>query len=188
MIANQLKHLSYDLMDIQIKKEQQAGVSTLIQNKRNGDEFIMSSKDFLNNNFYCLAQKYYISNFIEKSSDSLTMTFENNFNNIVIELLNQNDIKKQIDECFLKKYQEFEEKMKNINTKITLNPNSFKDNKANSNSNNNNFQIISDFSINNSKNFLSDINSVTTIPLPMNKSNSRSFGSNSSNLKHNKKY
>ena len=81
----------------------------------------------MNNNFNCLAQKYYIAKFIEKSSDSLTKTFEYNFNNIVLNLLKQNDIKKLIDECFLKKYQEFEEKMKRINITIISNQNTFKE-------------------------------------------------------------
>ena len=203
MISNELKSLAYDLLDIQSIKEQQAGKSTLIQNKRNGKEFIISIQDFLNNNFNCLAQKYYIAKFMEKTSDSLTKTFEEILNNITSDLLKQNDIKKLIDECFLKKYQEFEEKMTKINTKIVLRQNTLKDNVSNNNSNYPNFQknskltnntpknILSDkqsITTNTPKNILSDIQSVTTIPLPMNKDNSSPFSSSNNHQKSNKKY
>ena len=203
MISNELKSLAYDLLDIQSIKEQQAGKSTLIQNKRNGKEFIISIQDFLNNNFNCLAQKYYIAKFMEKTSDSLTKTFEDILNNITSDLLKQNDIKKLIDECFLKKYQEFEEKMTKINTKIVLRQNTLKDSVSNNNSNYPKFQknsnltnntpknILSDkqsITTNTPKNILSDIQSVTTIPLPMNKDNSSPFSSSNNHQKSNKKY
>ena len=109
-ISNELNNLAFKLLNIQAKKEQELGQPTLMQNKRNGDEFIACNKTFFYDNFYCLAQKYYIGNFITYSCESLTNLFEDSFNKITLNLLNKDEIKILIINCFLKKYHEFEEK------------------------------------------------------------------------------
>ena len=143
--------------------EKEKKMSTLIENKRDAEDFIACNQQFFYDNFYCLAQKYFIGNFILNVCEPLTNTFENNFNQIVTQLLNQKEIKLNIDMCFLKKYQEFEVKLKSINAVM-----------KNSKSSKSSTQKGSNFSSQSesiSQNPLSDIKSVATVNLSSNKNN-----------------
>ena len=158
----------------------------------------------MNYNFYCLAQKCYISNYIQYYCEPLAKTFEDSLNNVTDELLQQNDIKNLIHKCFLKKYNEFEGRMQKINNKITISDKSNNDisNISNSNyiinvppRNNNNYNAQPSFqqqnfynkNANNIKD-LSEIESVTTIQLPfkdLNSNNSVNSSSRKSNSSKN---
>ena len=137
-------------------------------------------------NFYCLAQKYYIGNYIQYACESLAKTFEDSLNNVTKELLKQKDITILIHKCFLKKYNEFEERMQTINNKKALSKNLIDDSSYTSGSKNiievpyrNNKNINQNYqqqptfnrNANNIKD-LSDIESVTTIQLPFKDTNS----------------
>ena len=145
----------------------------------------------MNYNFYCLAQKYYIGNYIQYACESLAKTFEDSLNNVTNELLQQKDIKILIHKCFLKKYNEFEERMQTINNKITLSKNLIDDSSYTSGSKNiinninQNYQQQPTFNkkANNIKD-LSEIESVTTIQLPFKDTNSN-HSINSSSKKSN---
>ena len=116
IIENELTQLAFDLLDIQATKELELGRPTLMQNKRNAKNFINDSNEFLNNNYYCLAQMYYIGKFIEIYSESLSKIFEDYFNNIISQLMKKSEIRALIDSCFLKKFQEFEERITRLNS------------------------------------------------------------------------
>ena len=177
LISNELNNFAFKFLNIQAKKEQELGRPTLMHNKRNADDFIVCIKQYLYDNFYCLAQKYYIGNFITYTSESLTKTFEDSFNQIICDLLNRNEVKILIDDCFLKKYHQFEERIiKSQN--VLLNQNQFMASPhvstKHSVENKNIYPQFSsmtgriDLSSNISsikKNPYSDINSVTTIDL-----------------------
>ena len=179
-----LKSLAFEFLNIQAIKEQEFRMPTLNENKRNVSNFRASNDEFLNYNFYCLAQKYYINNYIQYSCQPLAKTFEDSLNNLIYELLQQNDINNLIHKCFLKKYNEFEGRMKKINNKLTISEKSNSDYSYNSNSyniinnppiNNNNYNAQPNFqqqnyynkNSNNIKD-LSEIESVNTIQLPFN--------------------
>ena len=187
IIDNEITQLAYDLLNIQAIKEQELGRPTLMQNKRNVKNFINDSNEFLNDNYYCIAQIYYIGKFIEIYSESLSKIFEDYFNNIISQLMKKNEIRALIDSCFLKKFQEFEERITTLNSqrfkeislissshskKYEKKPKSIdvhkellrKDSKSTSSySQNKSSSAIS------SSNPLSDLTSVVTVPLPQNK-------------------
>ena len=160
-ISNELNNLAFKLLNIQAKKEQELGQPTLMQNKRNGDEFIACNKTFFYDNFYCLAQKYYIGNFITYSCESLTNLFEDSFNRLIGDLLNKDEIKILINNCFLKKYHEFEEKIKTQNNLLLI-PNNLKASTQFYTNLNGSIDLSSNSTKNNP---YSDIKSVSTIPL-----------------------
>ena len=163
IISNELNNLAFKLLNIQAKLEKEKKMSTLIENKRDADDFISCNKQFFYDNFYFLAQKYFIGNFITTVCEPLSKTFEDNFNQIVIQLLNQKEIRVNIDKCFWKKYLEFEEKLKGLNSKLPrTNTFSQKESKSSSQTNSN------------SSNILSGIKSVMTVNLSKNSSNGSS--------------
>ena len=160
IISNELNTLAFKLLNIQSKMEKEKRMSTLIENKRDADDFIACNKQFFYDNYFFLAQKHFIGNFIINVCEPLTKTFENNFNQIVMQLLNQKEVRVNIDKCFYKKYQEFEEKLKKINSKMTRsNTSTQKESKSSSNQSNSKFV-----------NPLSDIRSVMTVNLSKNNS------------------
>ena len=173
IIANELNNLAFKLLNIQSKIEKQQRMSTLIENKRDADDFIACNKQFFYDNFYCLAQKYFIGNFITNACEPLAKTFESNFNQIATQLLSQKEIRVNIDKCFWKKYQEFEEKLKGLNSKLP----SSKDSNSNSTQKESQSSNQSSSSISNP---LSGINSLKTFYL------SKENSSGTSNH-HNKK-
>ena len=160
-ISNGLNNLAFKLLNIQAKKEQELGQPTLMQNKRNGDDFIASNKTFFYDKFYCLAQKYYIWNFITYSCESMTNLFEDSFNRIIRDFLNNDEIKNLINNCFLKKYHEFEEKIKTQNNLLLI-PNNLKASTQFYTNLNGSIDLSSNSTKNNP---YSDIKSVSTIPL-----------------------
>ena len=116
IIEQELSQLAFNLLDIQATKELEMNKPTLMQNKRKVKNFISDSNEFLNNNYYCMAQKFYIGKFIEVYSESLSKIFMDYFNSVIDKLLKKNEIKTLIDSCFLKKFQEFEERITSLNS------------------------------------------------------------------------
>ena len=118
IIANELNTLAFKLLNIQSKTEKAQRMSTLIENKRDADDFIACNKQFFYDNFYFLAQRCFIGYFITNACEPLTKAFESNFNQIATQLLSQKEIRVNIDKCFWEKYKEFEEKLKGLNSKL----------------------------------------------------------------------
>ena len=118
IIANELNTLAFKLLNIQSKTEKAQRMSTLIENKRDADDFIACNKQFFYDNFYFLAQRCFIGYFITNACEPLSKAFESNFNQIATQLLSQKEIRVNIDKCFWKKYKEFEEKLKGLNSKL----------------------------------------------------------------------
>ena len=118
IIANELNTLAFKLLNIQSKTEKAQRMSTLIENKRDADDFIACNKQFFYDNFYFLAQRCFIGYFITNACEPLTKAFESNFNQIATQLLSQKEIRVNIDKCFWEKYKEFEGKLKGLNSKL----------------------------------------------------------------------
>ena len=118
IIANELNTLAFKLLNIQSKTEKAQRMSTLIENKRDADDFIACNKQFFYDNFYFLAQRCFIGYFITNACEPLSKAFESNFNQIATQLLSQKEIRVNIDKCFWEKYKEFEEKLKGLNSKL----------------------------------------------------------------------
>lgn len=154
IISNELNTLAFKLLNIQAKIEKEQRMSTLLENKRDVDDFIACNRQFFKDNFYCLAQKHFIGNFIINACEPLTKIFEDNFNQIVSQLLNLKEIRIKIDKCFWTKYLEFEGKLKRVSSVL-------KNSKISNSSTQKNSSSITSES--NSHNPYSDIKSVTTV-------------------------
>ena len=157
IISNELNTLAFKLLNIQAKIEKEQKMSTLLENKRDADDFIACNKQFFKDNFYCLAQKHFIGNFITNACEPLSKSFEDNFNQIVSQLLNTKEIRVKIDKCFWTKYQEFEEKLKKLSSILK--------NSKMSNHSTQKGSSFSNTSDSNAQNPYSDIKSVTTVML-----------------------
>ncbi len=116
LIENDLSNLAYDFLDIQAKKEKETKKNILNENRRTHKDFIETTKNFLEKNFnyngqllyiiYLINQKYFIQN------------LKDNLNGLTEKLLEQNDIKKLISDCFIKKFEQFENKIKENKDKL----------------------------------------------------------------------
>jgi hypothetical protein len=82
---------------VQKKKK---GISTLIQNKRDLEDFNKHNSIFLTDNFSNLAQKYYVFFILQKSCLNVSELFERQLNNIVQEILENPNIKNKITSLF----------------------------------------------------------------------------------------
>ena len=116
LIENDLSNLAYDFLDIQAKKEKETKKNILNENRRTHKDFIETTKNFLEKNFnyngqllyiiYLINQKYFIQN------------LKDNLNGLTEKLLEQNDIKKLISDCFIKKFKQFENKISENKDKL----------------------------------------------------------------------
>ena len=108
IILRDLMDLSTKFLDYQAVKEIDNQTNINIKNKRCLNDFVNSSSNFLNKNFYYLAQKYYIKHVIIVYLKKLSNSFEDNLNTIIDNLLIQDYSQNLISDCFLKKFEEFE--------------------------------------------------------------------------------
>ena len=144
IILRDLMDLSTKFLDYQAVKEIDNQTNINIKNKRCLNDFVNSSSNFLNDNFYYLAQKYYIRHVILNYLRKFSISFEQNLNKKLDNLFVQKDIQDLISECFLKKFEEFEN---NINNELLLmnNENNTNNNLNNQTNNNNNANIDNNY-------------------------------------------
>ena len=107
------ENLSIKLLDLQAKVEKNNDGNLFIKNRRNLDDFRKSTVKFLEDNFYCTAQKHYVNYIFQNITNNLTGAFEKALNNIIMNLIQRNDIIEQIGKCFIKKFDDFESRIKN---------------------------------------------------------------------------
>ena len=108
IINPDLMEFSIKFLDFQVIKEKDNNININIKNKRCLNDFVNSTSNFLYNNFFYLAQKYYIKCAIQFYLNKLSNSFEDNLNEILNNLLNQDYSQNLISDCFLKKFEEFE--------------------------------------------------------------------------------
>ena len=114
IIGDDKEKLSIELLDLQAKTEKEKNNNILIKNKRAIDYFIKTTSKFLEDNYYCLTQKLYISFIIKNIANNLSISFENHLNNLIQNMINDNDIIENISKCFFQKFDDFEAKIKNL--------------------------------------------------------------------------
>ena len=126
IIKDDVPKLAYDFLDYQAIKEKETSKNILTHNKRTHKDFIDTTKNFLENNFNYISQILYIKNLITQNYfiDDLKEYLQTIANNI----LDKNDIKELISDCFLKKFKLFEDEIKNkmpelMNKDIDINSN-----------------------------------------------------------------
>ena len=110
IIKNDLKRIAYDFLDCQAIKEKETEKNILNHNRRTHKDFIETSKNFLINNFNYKAQILFIKYLINQNY--FINDIKKNLDIIIENILAQNDIKKLISKCFLKKFEQFENEIK----------------------------------------------------------------------------
>ena len=88
-------------------------MSTLIQNKRDLDDFVKYNSKFLSDNFIFLAQKYYIEFILKKSCIEFSSLLEQQLNLLISQILKHPNIGNKISYLFQQRFKEFEEKIVN---------------------------------------------------------------------------
>ena len=115
-----LKSFSVDFLDYQVEIQKQKNKEIKLMNKKTIKEFSETTSNFLNQNFYYLAQVYYIYNIIPQYYPNLAKCFERTINNLTRILLNNSRIKERINECFVNKFKQFQKRVyKFYNNEIT---------------------------------------------------------------------
>ena len=160
VVSKELYNLSINGLIIQASIEKKKGMSTLIQNKRDLEDFSKQNSKFLSDNFIILAQKYYIYFILQKSCIEFSNLCEQQFNNLIIQILRHPNIGNKINHLFQQRFKEFEVKIVNKNHEfkmpgnygISYNNNNFLDNNnGRDDYTGNNGQIVVDFNNNNLK-------------------------------------
>ena len=111
LIEPVIKSFAVDFLDYQVEIQKQKNKEIKLQNKKTIKEFSEIITNFLNNNFYYLAQVYYIFNIIPQYCPSLSKSFEKHLNQLTKALLNNSRVKERINECFLNKFRHFQRKV-----------------------------------------------------------------------------
>ena len=105
-----LDEFAINFLDEQVKIQKEQKRSIQLQNKKRLNDLKEISNNFLNDNFYYLAQLKFIANFIMKQLEKLSKSFENNLNISTSKLINNKDLQDLIEKCYLVKFGEFEKK------------------------------------------------------------------------------
>ena len=111
IIKKNVNSFTYQLLELQVDLEIKNNKNMKVKNKRNLKAFKETVTSFLNYNFYYLAQKYCIGSIIENINYIISDIFIDNIQKIVNNLISLKEIKVEINECFFRKFQEFEEKV-----------------------------------------------------------------------------
>lgn len=111
IISKDLHSLSVEGLNFQAMIEKQNQRNTLIENKRDLEDFKIYIRKFFSDNLSNLAQKYYISYILQNTSKYFSNSFEQKCNDIVNEILNHPKIKKKISHLFQQRFKEFEVKI-----------------------------------------------------------------------------
>ena len=109
-IKLKLKEYAIDFLDYQVIIQKKEKKDININNKRCLNDFIQTTTNFLNDNFYYIAQEEYINFILTIYGVFLTHYFKKNLERVIMEELKTNNIQNLIDKCFTKKFDEFEKR------------------------------------------------------------------------------
>ena len=114
-----LDNKSIEFLDKQVLEEIEKNKNINIENKNNKENFINIIKEFLNNNFYYIAQKYCMHRLITDSFESFSKDIEDVINsNIKSIISNDKDIKNCFNNIYFKKIEDlieiFNQFLKNL--------------------------------------------------------------------------
>jgi len=102
-----LDNKSIEFLDKQVLEEIEKNKNINIDNKNNKENFINIIKEFLNNNFYYIAQKYCMHRLITDSFESFSKDIEDVINsNIKSIISNDKDIKNCFNNIYFKKIED----------------------------------------------------------------------------------
>ena len=114
IINPKIKDFSINFLDYQVKIQIQQNKNIKIENKRCLNDFIKTTTNFLNDNYYFLAQLYFINLILTNYGVSLTENFKNNARHIIENQIKTNKIQDLINKCFMIKFDEFEQRINEL--------------------------------------------------------------------------
>ena len=100
LIEKVLEKFSLDFLDMQVKKEKRNSKSIEIENKNNRDNLKKIIKNFLNDNFFYISQKYLIYRFFYDFSEPFCEGLEQAINAIIEKNLEKSKIENLIEKSF----------------------------------------------------------------------------------------
>ena len=112
LIEQEIKKFAVDFLDYQVEIQKQKNKEIKLVNKKTIKELSEIISNFLNHNFYYLAQAYYVKNIIQQYCPKLILCFEKNLNEVTKQLLNNSRIKERVNESFLNKFKNFQKRVK----------------------------------------------------------------------------
>jgi predicted GTPase len=107
-----INQIAYEFMDLQVLVQKNNKKEISFENQRTINDFKITTKKFLDDNFNYLSQKMILNLIFSYIFGSLLDEFIYQSNELSIKLLNETKIRDQIKRCFFKKYSEFEERLK----------------------------------------------------------------------------
>ena len=110
-----LESKAKEFMDLQIKVQRDCERGINYYNLRMFDEFKKTTEQFLLDNLYNIAQKIIINYIFENICENITDKFVLLLNRLITQLLQNEDSKEKIKDCFMKKYNDFEQRLRHYN-------------------------------------------------------------------------
>lgn len=114
IVTNELPFFANKFLDIQATIEKEKKYNVEIGNKRNYNDFINTTKKFLDDNFKVFYSKIYINFIVRNAIETLSESFEKELNSIVEHLMNDKEIINLISGCFYRKFSDFQKRLKNF--------------------------------------------------------------------------
>ena len=121
IITPLLKNQAIIFIDLQVSVQKKYKKEIFYENQRNIEDFKNTIRNFLCDNFHYIGQKLILNFIFKKIYELLSNEFVNQTNSLCLKIINEENIKEQIKQCYLKKYNEFENKVSSFNYHFTEN-------------------------------------------------------------------
>lgn len=97
-------------LQVLVQKENRREISYI--NQKSFEEFKKTRKNFFIERYHYLAQKSILNFMFDNIFESIGNEFAFQLNNLTKNILQKNNIKEEIKDCFMIKYREFENKLR----------------------------------------------------------------------------
>ena len=118
-ISQILEKKSIEFINLQVKVQKELNREINFNNQRNLEGFKKTSKNFLLENYYYLAQKSIIFFIFTYIYEKITDEFVIQLNNLIKQLIIKENNKKIIEKCYMVKYEEFSKRLYSYNYLFT---------------------------------------------------------------------
>ena len=118
-ISQILEKKSIEFINLQVKVQKELNREINFKNQRNLEGFKKTSKNFLLENYYYLAQKSIIFFIFTYIYEKITDEFVIQLNNLIKQLIIKENNKKIIEKCYMVKYEEFSKRLYSYNYLFT---------------------------------------------------------------------
>ena len=125
-VEQMLDKKAREFIDLQVDIQKKCKKEISFQNQRKINDFRENIKDFLCGNYHFLAQKLIIDYIFRNIFEKITDEFVNKFNNITMQILEKEKNIDLIKECFMLKFNDFENRLKSYQNLLSRPPKKYK--------------------------------------------------------------